>query len=84
MTHAPPPKSMSARMIHDLTPLWLSLRVALVATVLIVACGVPLALLLARGRVPGKGLLAGALTLPLVLPPTVSRWWSSSCGSVGS
>jgi molybdate transport system permease protein len=58
-------------MIHDLAPLWLSLRVALVATVLIIAAGVPLALLLARGRFPGKALLAGALTLPLVLPPTV-------------
>jgi molybdate transport system permease protein len=58
-------------MIHDLTPLWLSLRVALLATLLIVGAGVPLALLLARGRFPGKGILAGALTLPLVLPPTV-------------
>ena len=58
-------------MTHDLAPLWLSLLVASVATVLIVAAGVPLALLLARGRFPGKGLLAGALALPLVLPPTV-------------
>jgi molybdate transport system permease protein len=62
-------------MTHDLAPLWLSLRVALLATSLIVAAGVPLALLLARGRFPGKGLLAGVLALPLVLPPTVLGYY---------
>ena len=56
-------------------PLWLSLRVAALATLLIVALGIPLALLLARGRFPGKGLLAGFLTLPLVLPPTVLGYY---------
>lgn len=55
----------------DLGPLWLSLRVAGLATLTIVALGTPLALLLARGRFVGKSLLAGALVLPLVLPPTV-------------
>ncbi len=55
----------------DFAPLWLSLRVASLATLLIATLGVPLALLLARGRFAGKGLLAGVLTLPLVLPPTV-------------
>jgi molybdate transport system permease protein len=60
---------------HDLSPLWLSLRVASVATLAIVAPGVPLALLLARGRFPGKGLLAGVLVLPLVLPPTVLGYY---------
>ncbi len=62
-------------MTHDLAPLWLSLRVALLATVLIVLAGVPLALVLARGRFPGKGLLAGVLALPLVLPPTVLGYY---------
>jgi molybdate transport system permease protein len=62
-------------MMHDLAPLWLSLRVALVATALIVAVGIPLAFVLARGRFPGKGLLAGILTLPLVLPPTVVGYY---------
>lgn len=56
---------------YDLAPLWLSMRVASLATVLIVVAGLPLAYLLARGRFPGKGLLAGLLVLPLVLPPTV-------------
>jgi molybdate transport system permease protein len=55
----------------DLSPLWLSLRVASLATLLIVAVGLPAALLLARVRFPGKPLVAGALILPLVLPPTV-------------
>ena len=55
----------------DLGPFWLSLRVAGLATALIVAVGVPSALVLARARFPGKGLVAGFLVLPLVLPPTV-------------
>lgn len=54
-----------------LDPLWLSIRVATLATVLIIALGTPIAVLLARGRFVGKGLLAGILILPLVLPPTV-------------
>ncbi len=60
---------------HDLAPLWLSIRVASLATVAIVAPGLPLALLLARGRFLGKGLLAGVLVLPLVLPPTVLGYY---------
>ena len=55
----------------DLVPFWLSLRVASLATVLIVAAGLPAAMLLARGRFPGKSLIGGLFTLPLVLPPTV-------------
>jgi molybdate transport system permease protein len=59
----------------ELAPLWLSVRVASLATLAIVAAGVPAALVLARGRFPGKGLLAGALVLPLVLPPTVLGYY---------
>jgi molybdate transport system permease protein len=55
----------------DLAPFWLSLRVASLATALIVALGLPLALILARKQFPGKPLFAGVLVLPLVLPPTV-------------
>lgn len=58
-------------MMEDLAPFWLSLRVAALATAGIVLVGTPTALGLARGRFPGKGLIAGALVLPLVLPPTV-------------
>jgi molybdate transport system permease protein len=59
------------RMGADLGPLWLSLKVATAATLLIVVVGLPSGLLLARGRFPGKGFLAGFLAFPLVLPPTV-------------
>lgn len=59
----------------DLSPLWLSLRVASASTALIVSAGVPLAYLLARGRFPGKGLVSGMLVLPLVLPPTVLGYY---------
>jgi molybdate transport system permease protein len=55
----------------DLSPFWLSLRVASLATLLILTLGTPLAFVLARLHFPGKGLLAGVLLLPLVLPPTV-------------
>jgi molybdate transport system permease protein len=55
----------------DLSPFWLSVRVASVATLLVVSFGTPVVLALARLRFRGKGLLAGVLMLPLVLPPTV-------------
>lgn len=58
-------------MLQDLGPLWLSLKVATAATAGVAVVGVPAALVLARRRFPGKGLAAGVLTLPLVLPPTV-------------
>lgn len=54
-----------------LEPLWLSLRVATLSTLLVVAFGLPAALLLARSRSIWSALCAGLLTLPLVLPPTV-------------
>lgn len=51
--------------------LLLSLQVSLLATVLTVATGVPLAFLLGRHKFVGKSVLEAVLTLPLVLPPTV-------------
>ncbi len=54
-----------------LTALGLSLRTAAASTVLCVLLGVPLALILARGRFPGQGLLRSLVLLPLVLPPVV-------------
>jgi molybdate transport system permease protein len=51
--------------------LWLSLRCSLGALVLSIALGVPLAWVLARSRFPGRGLLRGLVTVPLVLPPVV-------------
>ena len=59
----------------DLIPLGLSLRVAGAATGLAFIVGVPLAWLLARGRFPGRNLLAVLIVLPLVLPPTVLGYY---------
>src|SRR5438477_226453 len=59
----------------DMFPLWLSLRVALTATALTLVIGIPVALLLARRRFPGKNVLEAAVVLPLVLPPTVLGYY---------
>lgn len=49
----------------------LSVIASLVSTAVAVVLGVPLAWLLARVRFPGRGLIRGAVTMPLVLPPVV-------------
>lgn len=53
----------------------LSILVTAVATALIVAVGLPLALLLARRRFRGQTLLEAIIFLPLVLPPTVVGYY---------
>jgi molybdate transport system permease protein len=53
------------------SPLWLSLQIATVATVLTLIVGIPLAYAMARTKFEGKGLVEGLIMLPLVLPPTV-------------
>ena len=52
-------------------PLWLSYKVALVATLIALVFGVGLATLLARPSLPGRELIDAIITIPLVLPPTV-------------
>nr|WP_258061761.1 ABC transporter permease [Arthrobacter sp. ZGTC412] len=54
-----------------LSALGLSLRTSVASTVLCIVLGVPLALVLARGRFPLQGLLRSLVLLPLVLPPVV-------------
>lgn len=54
-----------------LTSLELSLRTATVSTLLCVALGGPLAVVLARSAVPGLRVLRSVVLLPLVLPPVV-------------
>lgn len=56
-------------------PLKLSLLVVSVAIVIIATLGLALGLLLAKARFHGQELLASLLTLPLVLPPTVSGYY---------
>lgn len=62
-------------MMPDLSPLWLSLRVSLLATLLVLITGLPLAWLLARHEFWSKELLSGLAALPLVLPPTVMGYY---------
>jgi molybdate transport system permease protein len=49
----------------------LSLRIALVATLVTILIGVPVAWAMARRRFVGHGLVEGLILLPVVLPPTV-------------
>ncbi|WP_137147722.1 ABC transporter permease [Mycolicibacterium sp. CR10] len=51
--------------------LLLSLKTASASTAVCVLLGVPMALVLARGRFPGQSVLRALVLLPLVLPPVV-------------
>jgi len=57
--------------LTDWHPVLLSIRVAVIATVVVTCLGLPLSRLLARGEFFGKDALEAAITLPLVLPPSV-------------
>jgi molybdate transport system permease protein len=59
----------------DWFPVWLSFRVAVLATLLTVVIGVPIAWILARRSFPGRDLLSATLLTPLVLPPTVLGYY---------
>lgn len=50
----------------------LSMRTSTASTVCCVVLGVPMALVLARTRFPGQGLMRSLVLLPLVLPPVVA------------
>lgn len=62
-------------MAADWFPLWLSLRVAAISTILAASAGIAIAYLLANREFRGKEALDAALTLPLVLPPTVLGYY---------
>jgi molybdate transport system permease protein len=59
----------------DWFPLWLSLRVAFVSTAVAFVLGLWLAYILANREFRGKEVLDAAVTLPLVLPPTVLGYY---------
>ncbi len=61
--------------MDDWFPLWLSLRVSALATVIASVIGVGLAYVLAKGRFRGRGLLEAVVTVPIVLPPTVLGYY---------
>jgi molybdate transport system permease protein len=66
---------MSAGSSVDWFPLWLSLRVAALATILVVCAGLAAAYALSHYTFRGKNLLDSLITLPLVLPPTVLGYY---------
>ena len=77
----------------DLTPeewtaVALSLRIAIVATVVALPFGIAVAWLLARKDFWGKSLLDGIVHLPLVLPPVVTGYllliWLGRRGVIGA
>ena len=58
----------------DITAIWLSLKIASVATLVSLPFAVAVAWLLARRDFFGKSLLNGIVHLPLVLPPVVTGY----------
>jgi len=55
----------------DTTPIWLSLKLAALTTLILLLLATPLAWWLTFTRVRIKPFIIAAITLPLVLPPTV-------------
>ncbi len=55
--------------------MWLSLRVACLATIVSISVGLAVAYALVHGRFWGKNLLETLVTLPIVLPPTVLGYY---------
>src|SRR6185437_9059877 len=59
----------------DWFPLWLSLRVAALATAAVLVVGTWIAYMLSHKSFRGKDLIDSLITLPLVLPPTVLGYY---------
>lgn len=58
-----------------LIPLWLTLKIALIATLLAGAAGIGLAWWMSRRRFAGQSVVDAFLMLPMVLPPTVLGYY---------
>ncbi|RZI65847.1 molybdate ABC transporter permease subunit [Variovorax guangxiensis] len=58
-----------------LTPLWLTLKIALLATLLAGAAGIALGWWMSQRRFPGKSIADAIVMLPMVLPPTVLGYY---------
>jgi molybdate transport system permease protein len=65
--------------LADWSPVFLSLKVAVLAVLLVAVIGVPLARVMARVEFHGKDIVEAALTLPLVLPPSVVGYGLLMC-----
>jgi molybdate transport system permease protein len=72
---AAPQLPREARPALAWAPLWLSLQVALAATVISLFLGVAVAALLSQRNFFGRELLDALVTMPLVLPPTVLGYY---------
>lgn len=59
----------------DWMPLWLTLKVASIATIIALIFGTGMGYFLARHHFWGKEILDAFLTLPMVLPPTVLGYY---------
>ncbi|MDB5134252.1 MAG: modB [Mucilaginibacter sp.] len=55
----------------DLTPIWLTLKLASITTLVLLLIGLPVAYWLSKGRSVIKIILEAVITMPLVLPPSV-------------
>jgi molybdate transport system permease protein len=66
---------MGALASVDWFPIWLSLRVATLATALVLVVGTVAAYALSHKNFRGKDTLDSLITLPLVLPPTVLGYY---------
>ena len=64
--------SLSPQMLQ---PLWLTLKVALLATLIAGACGIAVGRWMAQRRFAGHSVLDAMLVLPMVLPPTVLGYY---------
>ena len=58
-------------MEFDLSPLWISLRTAGLATAIAFFIGIAVARWMLETRIKGKAIIEGLFIAPLVLPPTV-------------
>lgn len=55
----------------DFAPIWLTLKLACITTLLLLAIGLPVAWWLSKGRSFFKIIIEAIITMPLVLPPSV-------------
>ena len=55
----------------DLSPIWLTLKLATITTLLLLIVGLPVAWWLSKGRSLFKTIIEAIITMPLVLPPSV-------------
>lgn len=62
---------MALQLNEFFSPVWLSLKIALLATIVVVLCGTLVAKFLLRKSFKGKFIIEAIIVLPMVLPPTV-------------